>query len=680
MKKNHEILFTPHKIGNCEIKNRFVMEPMALTGVLEWSMHGKGYTGEVHDLLINRAKDGIGLIIPGTLTVYCMSNKECLADHPEAFEGVQELMDEIHSYGSKVFFQLSTGAGRNYPVMRQLYDNFDKYSKVMPMEFNNASADAGLPNRWIPEFKSRQLTVEEIHGFVEAMAGAAYLCKQNGVDGIDVHAVHEGYLLDQFTMPYTNHRTDEYGGSLENRLRFACEIVKAIKKKCGDDYPVILRYSVTSRTRDFGKGIIPADSESIEIGRTLEESKEAVRILSEAGYDGFNADNGTYDAWYYAHPPVYMPLNCNLEDSIAIKPHTSKAIICAGRMQLDEAAEAIEQGKLDFMGIGRQFLTDENYLTKIREDREEDIMPCIACHIGCMGIGLWKNSGCVIANPNFTCALNPYTKNEKKYAVKTSVNPKHFAVIGGGIAGMEFALQAVKRGHTVDLYEKSERLGGVFNEASAFSFKEKDRDLIKYYCRQIEKSAITVHMNTEITDLKTLPCDEIIIATGNMEAKNIPSIKDKAITAVDFIRQGMVCGDNVAIIGGGLTGCEIAYELAMSGKHPYIIEMQEDILIAPGSSMANTSYLRDSFEYYKVPIYTESNLVGATDTKVIIKSIDGNEQRIPADTIVVSIGYKNGIPFAITEDKPVHVIGDANTVANLYVAIKNANDLVITYN
>lgn len=192
-----------------------------------------------------------------------------------------------------------------------------------------------------------QLSKSDIEQLVEEIAKAALLCKQNGVDGIDVHAVHEGYLLDQFATKYTNHRADKYGGSLENRLRFACDIVRAIKEKCGQDYPVILRYSVTSRVKDFNKGIIPADTVSTELGRDLEESKKAIQILSQAGYDGFNADNGTYDSWYYAHPPVYMLLNCNLREAIAIKPYTDKPIICAGRMQLDQAAEAIYNGQLD---------------------------------------------------------------------------------------------------------------------------------------------------------------------------------------------------------------------------------------------------------------------------------------------------------------------------------------------
>ena len=677
MKKNYEVLFTPAKIGNCEIKNRFVMVPMATTAIIEWTMKPVGYDPSVKDLLVERAKDGVGLIIPGAIDTFSFAGRECLGNHPEAFNGIKELMDEIHSYGSKVFFQLSAGLGRNFPIAKQIWDNYDQMNHVMNLDLTTASADEGLPNRWIDDYKTKQLTKEDIKDIIEGIAKTALLCKENGVDGIDVHAIHEGYLLDQFAMKYTNHREDEYGGSLDNRLRFACEVVKAIKEKCGKDYPVILRYSVQSRVRDFSKGIIPADHKSIEIGRDLEESKLAVKILEEAGYDGFNADNGTYDSWYYAHPPVYMPLNCNLEDSIAIKTCTSKPVVCAGRMQLDEASEAISSGKLDFIGIGRQFLADEHYLDKIRNNKLEEIRPCISCHLGCMPIGLWKNSGAVMGEMG-SCALNPRTKNEKKYYIEASKNPKHFAVIGAGIAGMEFALQAVKRGHSVDIYEKSNRLGGVFNEAASFTFKEKDRELIDYYKNQIQKSSVNVMLNHTISNLAEIEADEIVLATGSKSARMINVLgSEKTISALDFLRENPEIGEEVVIIGGGLTGCEIAYELAMRGKKVSIVEMMDDILKVPGASMANTSYLRDAFEFYGVDIYTETNVSEVKEHSVVIENADGKAE-IPSEKTIVSIGYVHGIDFDSTKEH-VHVIGDADKVSNLYHAVVEANDLIMKF-
>lgn len=675
MKKKYEILFTPAKIGYCEIKNRFVLEPMEPTKIFDWTMSNKGFHPESKEFILNRARDGVGLIIPGAAAIHSILTKEFLGDHPEAFEGLQEFMDEVHSYGSKLFVQLGAGFGRNFPYPKDM----KILSFISDLDGSISTADAGLPNRWVPEHLSTQMSVESIQKIVDGFANAAYLCKINGVDGIDVHAVHEGYLLDQFATQYTNHRTDEYGGSLENRLRFACDIVKAIKVKCGEEFPVILRYSVETKTQDFGKGIIPADLQSVEIGRSMAESKEAIKILSDAGYDAFNADNGTYDAWYYAHPPVYMPLNCNLKESIEIKPFTNKPVVCAGKMQLDQAAEAIEQGKLDFVGIARQFLAEDTYLTKIREDLEEDVRPCIACHTGCLAFSLWKDSGATghIAG---NCALNPYSNNEEKYAVKMSDSPKHFAVIGAGIAGMEFALQAVRRGHSVDLYEKSNRLGGIFNEAAAFTFKEKDRDLLAFYECQLGKSKVNLHLQTEISDVSQVKADEIILATGSVSPRMLSVAgSEYAISAVDFLANDMKSGESVAIIGGGLTGCEIAYELAMKGKKPVIIEMQDDILKVPGTSMANTSYLRDAFDFYKVPLYVSSGVVEITKDSVLIKTESGEEMKLASDTTVVSIGYLNGTTVKTEEDSPVHVIGDADRVSNLMFAVTKANDLLLEF-
>ena len=681
MKKEYEVLFSPMKIGSCEIKNRFVMCPMEGTSVIDW-LKGKGYKKEVRDLLVNRAKDGVGLIIPGAVPIYSFMGHKPLWKSPKAFKGVQELMNEIHSYGTKVFFQLSLGFGRNCVMPEMLWKHYKLFNFIMKLDDTHVSADANLPNAWNPEWKTRQLTIDEIHEYIEGMAETAYLCKINGVDGIDIHAVHEGYLLDQFTTDYTNHRKDEYGGSIENKYRFACELVKAIKKKCGEDYPVILRYSVESKVQDFNKGILPQDKTSIEIGRNMEESRKAIKLLEEAGYDAFNADNGTYDSWYYAHPPVYMPLNCNLDECIEIKKYTNKPVICAGRMQLDESSKAVEEGKIDGIGIARQFLADEKYLTKIREERYEDIIPCISCHVGCMPMGKWKNSGTVMGGHEATgvCALNPTTRYEKKYEIKKSQSPKHFAVIGAGIAGMEFAIQAVKRGHTVEIFEKSNRLGGVFNEAAYFTFKEKDRDLLKYYETQIRKMNIKIHYNSEIRDLNTLKADEIVLATGASGARQLKvDGSEKTISAIDFLKNKMECKDQVVIIGGGLTGCEIAYELCLSGKHPIIVEMQDDILKVPGVCMANTSFLRDAFEFYKVPVYTSTKTVSIQENCVTLKSEDGKEFNVDCDTVVSSIGYINNDTFGKKLPKNVHVIGDASKISNLKNAIWQANELVIKF-
>lgn len=231
----------------------------------------------------------------------------------------------------------------------------------------------------------REMTKEEIHERVEAFGKLAKMCKDAGIDGVEVHAVHEGYLLDQFAISAMNTRTDEYGGSLENRLRFTCEIIQEIKRVCGKDYPVTVRYSVASKMKGWNQGALPGEDYK-EFGRSLEESPKAAQILEAAGCDALNADNGTYDSWYYPHPPVYMPLACNLPECEYIKNFVNIPVICAGRMHDPvSASEAVASGKIDAIGLARPLLADPQWPNKAQAGDLDNIRPCISCHVGCMG-------------------------------------------------------------------------------------------------------------------------------------------------------------------------------------------------------------------------------------------------------------------------------------------------------
>jgi 2-enoate reductase len=520
-----------------------------------------------------------------------------------------------------------------------------------------------------------------IEKFIYAFGQTALRCKEIGCDGVEIHAVHEGYLLDQFAMRYTNHRTDAYGGSLENRLRFACEIVKEIKKVCGEDFPVSLRYSVRSMTRGFNEGAVPGE-DFVEVGRTTEESEQAIKILEDAGYDMFDCDNGTYDAWFWAHPPVYAPLNMNLSYVEHIKRFTTKPVVCAGRMQPDAAAESIAAGRIDAMGVGRQLLCDPEYVTKIKEGRLDDVRPCISCHGACLTFFGLNGKGTDIDPMHVEmgrCVLNPWTNNETKYSKEPAKNPKHIAVIGGGIGGMETAIQASLRGHRVDLYEKTDRLGGVFNAAAAMSFKEKDKELLLWYRKKLKECGAAVHLNTEIADIDALDADVVVIATGaHARTLKIPGA-EKAVTATDFLDGRAAVGDRVVIVGGGLTGCEIAYELALSGKHPSIVEMTPYLVGARGICMANSSMLRELLRFRKVPAYLNATVDSITDDGVVINTPEG-QKTVPADSVILSVGYAPDTRFAALKEKkrtkPVYFVGDCDRVGSLKTVIKQAYELV----
>lgn len=673
MNKKYEPLFTPWKIGNCEIKNRIVLCPMGGTSIFGW-MEKHHFDKDAADFFMDLAKHDVGLIIPGIAPIRNIMGNQWLYKANGAFKKLKNYMDEFHKTGAKMFVQLTAGFGRSFSIpnsMKGIIKNKVMCKMLKPIiDLERLCASPSrLPSRWLEGYTTREVTKKEIEDMVEGFAKTAKKLQEAGVDGVEIHAVHEGYLLDQFTLPYTNQRTDEYGGSFENRYRFATDIVKAIKKECGPDFPVSLRYSVVSKTKGFCEGAVPNEKYK-EVGRTLKESEKAVKYLEKAGYDMLNCDNGTYDAWYWSHPPAYMPQNCNLSDVAHIRKFTNIPVVCAGRMEPEVAAKAIKNSEIDAMGVARQFLTDSHWVTKLKEDKLEDIMPCICCHNGCFPMSHHKGVACDATMEDSKhmarCALNPTTMDGGKYDIKPAKQQKTVAVIGGGVGGMEVARIATLRGHKVTIYEKTNKLGGVFIPASNMPFKEKDKLLIKWYQKQIKDLKIEVKYKTEITDISTLDADEIVVATGAVAKKLRMPGSEKCLDAVDYLN-GKEVGENVLIVGGGLTGCEIAYDLFLKGKKPTIVEALDDLMTTQGLCLANSSFLRDYFKVNKVPVYLESKLLQIGDGFCLISDKDGKSKKIKADSIITCIGYKPA-PIA-QKGKNVHIVGDALKVGNLRTVV-----------
>ncbi len=676
MRKELEVLLTPWKIGNCEIKNRFVLTSMGGTDLFGW-MEKNHFDKAGADFIMEVARNNCGLVLPGCQPVYNPMFGQWLYKNKKMYRDLAKWMPEFHKTGAKLFIQLTAGFGRSFTVssmMETLYTNpvLRVLSKpVMDLDKITASASAS-PNRWSDKIPSRALTVEEIHEYIDAFAKSAKLCQEAGVDGVEIHAVHEGYLLDQFTLLYVNKRDDEYGGSLENRYRFAAEIVKAIKKECGDDFPVSLRYSVVSKTKGFREGALPGEDYK-EVGRDMEESEKAAKFLQDAGYDMLNCDNGTYDAWYWSHPPIYMPENCNLEDVEHIRKFVDIPVVCAGRLSPEAAAESIREGRIDGAGFARNFLADQEWITKLINDREDDIRPCILCHNGCFNMCHYKG----VANDQSLsdslglarCAVNAETMQKDKHYIRKTSSPKKVGIIGGGIAGMEAARVLKLRGHDPIIFERDDKLGGTFIAASAESYKEKLRMLLAWYRREMDRLGIDIHLGTEIRSLDEMKYDAVIVATGAKPRvfNNVPGF-DKTIEACEFLN-GKEVGDTVAVIGGGLTGCEIAYELALSGKHPIIVEMKDDLISQTGVCLANSSYLREWFALKKTPVYLETKLKEVRDGEIVCESKQG-EITIKCDSVISSVGY---VPDPLTKgETKAYYIGDCKKVGNLRTVIWDA--------
>lgn len=677
MDKQLEPLFTPWKIGNCEIKNRFVLTSMGGTNLLGW-MEKNHFDEAGAEFLMEVAKNNAGLLLPGCQPVYNPMYGQWLYKNDKMYEDLAKWMPEFHKTGAKLFVQLTAGFGRSFTIskmMETLYTNrFLRFISKPIMDLDKiTAAPSPCPNRWSDKVPSRAMTKAEINEFVDAFAKTAKKLQDAGVDGVEIHAVHEGYLLDQFTLKYINKRDDEYGGSFENRYRFAVDIVKAIKKACGKDFPVSLRYSVISKTKGFREGALPGE-DYVEAGRDMEESERAVKYLEEAGYDMLNCDNGTYDAWYWAHPPIYMPENCNLEDVEHISQFVDIPVVCAGRMDPLTAANSIKDGKLDGAGFARNFLADQAWITKLIEGKEEDIRPCILCHNGCFNMCHYKgvpNDQSLEDSLHLArCAVNAETMQTDKHYIKKTENPKKVIIIGAGIGGMEAARVLKLRGHEPIIYEKSNSLGGTFIAASSESYKGKLRDLLTWYERQMDILDIEIHMNEEIKDISKFDGMDIIIATGaKPRILSKLSGHEKMIEACEYLL-GKEVGERVAVIGGGLTGCEIAYELALTGKKPIIIEMKDDLISQTGVCLANSSYLREWFQLNDIPVYLETGLKEVKDGSVICKDKDGKTFSIECDSVISSTGY---IPDPLTkEGKNLILIGDCDKVGNLRTVIWGA--------
>lgn len=669
-KYNH--LFSPIKVGGVELPNRIAMMPMGVFSPRLLNQKTGAYTKDGSDYYIERAKGGTGLIVTGVVPIIPMPARNPVNFPEEYVEAMKYLADGVHEYGSKLFVQFTAMTGRAAHITSEA-------------EWKMLPAPAPIQNVWDPTVKNRGITKEEIKQYVKNFAQAAYLVKQAGGDGVEIHAVHEGYLLDQFAIGFYNKRTDEYGGCLENRLRFPREIVEAIKEKCGKDFPVSIRYSVRSYVKDFNRGALPGE-EFVEMGRDLEEGVTVAKMLEEFGYDMLDCDNGSYDSWFWPHPPVYMPKACNLKDVAEVKKAVSIPVVCAGRLDdPDLAEEAIAGGQIDIMGMGRPLLADPELGNKFYEGRLDDVRPCICCHQGCLGR--------IFQGKDISCAVNPACGREKSYEIKPAEQKKKVLVVGGGLGGMEAARVCSLRGHEVDLYEKTGELGGVFVAAAAPDFKDDDKRLLAWYKKQMEELPVSVHMNCEVTEEMAAGYDEIFVATGAKERKlATPGFDSKNVTyAIETLRSESIKGDNVLIVGGGLTGCEIAYMLGREGKKVTIVEMAETILNAFGLSAANYNMLMELLDYYKVNVIKNAVVESYLDGVATVIETEKNypnaanrakrmfalgpqgmkvKHEIPADHIVVSVGYtpENSL-YEKLEGENVHLIGDAKQPTNVMDAI-----------
>ncbi|EEX92881.1 2,4-dienoyl-CoA reductase [Vibrio orientalis CIP 102891 = ATCC 33934] len=668
LKKLHRKLFEPMYIGSLKLKNRYSMAPMGTLGCVD----GDGaYNQRGIEYYTTRAKGGVGLIITGVQMVeneleqFPMPSLPCPTNHPTAYiRSAKEMTERVHAHGAKIFAQLTAGWGRS------CIPGFTPEDKSI--------APSPAPNRFDPNIQHRELTTEEVKYFISKFVESAAIAQKAGYDGVEIHAVHEGYLLDQFSMAFFNQRTDQYGGNFENRYRFAVEIVRGIKAICGENYPVSLRYSVKSNMKGFGQGILP-NEHGVEVGRDMEEGLRAAKYLQEAGFDALNVDAGTYDSWYWNHPPNYFKPGMYAPYCKAVSEVVDIPVLMAGRMEdPDLAAQAIEDGISDGISMGRPLLADPDIVNKIRRGRFEEVRPCLSCHLGCLGR--------MAEVGNISCAVNPTCGREAEYGLLPIHRTKKVVVVGGGVAGMEAARISAIRGHKVVLIEKSGQLGGNVVPGSQAPFKHDDKLLIQWFSGEMERNKVNVRMNTEATKaiIEAEKPDSIIFATGSRPIEPQWLIgKNKAHVVIAeqmLMNPEVISGDRITVVGGGLVGAEAALWMAQKGKSVTLIEADDDIIGGPhGTCFANYQMLKELLVHEQVSILTSTRLVEITDNGVSIKR-QGNLMEIHSDHVVLALGYesKDGLYEDLINQLDVdeiYNIGDSQKSRTIMAAIWDAYEV-----
>ncbi len=462
------------------------------------------------------------------------------------------------------------------------------------------------------------LTIEEIAEMMKLWEYSAGLVRDAGFDAIEVHA-HVGYLVDQFLSPIWNKRTDEYGGSPENRTRFATDIVDAIHRGAGSDFPVIFRLSLDHR--------IPG-------GRTLEDSIPILRVLDRHGCDAFNVDAGCYETIKYVYPPMYMGEASMEYVCEGARAATGKPILNAGSHTPESAVRMIESGRADFAVFGRQLIADPELGRKLLENRVEDVRPCMRCNEECIGrIIRYRSKLC--------CAVNPAAGDENAIRLYKTDEPKNVVVIGGGPGGMEAARACAVEGHKVTLFEKNQ-LGGTLNAPATAEFKIQIRKLIEYYRVQLAKLGVEVHEHTELSadDPILASCDWIVVATGSKPlVPKIPGIDGGNVLGVidAHLHPELVTGRDLVICGGGMSGCDFALEaMTALGRRATVIEMQDDV--AKDVIYFNSFALKDCMKEAGVVIRTGCRVKSITSEGVVVTNERGEEELIAGDQVISAFG------------------------------------------
>ena len=692
-----DILFESIYIGKCKIKNRLVMAPM---GNINMADPIGRPLNKMIDYFGLRAKGGCGLLITGLVPVSFGIDHTVEEDNDTSYfpridgssrtrmAGWRDLTSKVHAYDSKIFMQLTAGLGRVGSP-----ESFLKGKMLKSASINK--------NFYVSKVPHLPLTDRQIKKIVKSFGQCAVNAKACGFDGIHLHG-HEGYLMDQLTSKPWNRRKL---GRYSNLHQFAIDVVREIKHRCGEDFPIIYRIDLTQGLREsYGDEIFKKRFKNME--RTIEDGLTLCKELAKAGVDAFDVDKGCYDNWFYPHPPAYFKDMIYVKEMAGvlkeyfIKENIDKPVIAVGKMGKPEIAEKVlKNSYADMVMLGRPLLADAYWPNKVRENREDEINHCIGDQEGCIHSFIHGGHPC--------CTVNPYTGFEDVKKLEVTNEPKNVAVIGAGPAGIEASKTLIDRNHKVTLFEAKSKIGGQFELNDEINIKHDIKRYLKNQNHIIEKyidKGLILKLNTkpEIKEIEE-NFDVVILATGVKES--IPKIKGvekvKYKTARKFLENKLQLPQNtkeVLVVGGGAVGCEIAYTIAKEKDvNVTIVEMQKylmnnivhanrSMLLWLMSGMGSTTDKSSDKLNKKVKVYTSSKVLEFRENEALLKSNKGRiNPYTPWETLIPEnihnpfekkLNDNNTEEISIKTDFVVFATG-AEENDELYEKLKNNNKLQV---
>lgn len=689
----YDMLFSPMNIGSMTVKNRIVM---AAAEVSMAQIDGKP-TEKLIEYYEARAKGEVGLIISGVTRVNDMGGAftftQLSMSHDYHIEPMKEFVERIHQYSSKFCVQLHHAGRQGYssatnslPFIISVVRRFPKVLEwihactplLLGLESKGICTSVQAPSKCElaihGAMRMHAMSRHEIKKLIKDFIEAAVRCKKAKVDAVELHAGH-GYLIQQFLSPNTNHRTDEYGGSFENRIRFLKEIVEGIKKECGKDFPVIVRLTVDEmyeRIGEKGKGY------------DLETGKKIAKYLEEIGVNAINVTSACYEVYNGWVEPTTYELGWRKYLAKEIKNVVNIPVIAANMIRTPEQAEKqLKEGDQDFIASARAFFCDPEWAKKAKEGRSKEIRRCISC-LHCIKT-LMKNA--TIGKPT-ECALNMSFGREKEYEnMPVNGRNRKVVVIGAGPAGLTAAKTLSRRGFDVTVYDKNEKAGGQVICDSKCILRDKLYWAIEDLVTLAKKDGVKIQMNKEIhlEDIKKINPYAVILATGGSPIipKSVLGIDRKNVYTADEIisKKKKIERSRILIVGAGMVGLETAEILGKDGNQVTVIGMTNEI--APGTWFQLVDDEMERLKKLNVEIKLDTKLISIEEGYVICENTKTNEtKKFEVDFVVLALGVcpTKGDIDIIEKDKNVKVyrVGDALSSGTIAHACHSAFETAIS--